>query len=226
MTVPFVAPAPGELPDKVPLTPFPGGDIVSERREPPRPLYRQPLPAEPYPVDKMGPLAEATKAIIEVTQAPAGICANAVLAVTALATQALADVCLPGTSRPHPISLYLLSIAESGERKTSADREATQGVRNREQELREIAVDQERRYRNEADAYDAARKAAVKKGKGDTELIRAALDSLGGPPAKPPLPILIVTEPTVEGLVKLLADSISPSACSPRREAPSSAATP
>jgi hypothetical protein len=155
----------------------------------------------------MGPLAEPTKAIIEVTQAPAGICANAVLAAAALATQALADVRLPGTGRPHPISLYLLSIAESGERKTTADREATQGVRNREEELRETAKEDERCYRNAADAHEAARKAAVKKGRGNADVIRVALDALGDPPAKPALPILIVTEPTVEGLVKLLADS-------------------
>jgi hypothetical protein len=155
----------------------------------------------------MGPLAEPTKAIIDVTQAPAGICANAVLAAAALATQAHADVRLPGIGRPHPVSLYLLSIAESGERKTTADREATQGARNREQELREIAKDEERRYRNAADAYEAAKKAAVRKGKGDAAAIGKLLDALGDPPAKPPLPILIVTEPTVEGLVKLLADS-------------------
>jgi hypothetical protein len=207
MTPPFVAPAAGELPDKVPLTPFLGGGFISERREPPRPLFRTPTPAEPYPVEVMGPLAEPTKAIIEVTQAPAGICANAVLAAAALATQGLADVRLPGTGRPHPVSLYVLSIAESGERKTSADREATQGVRNRERELREIAVEQDRHYRNAADAHEAARKAALKKGKGDVAAIRAALDALGGPPAKPAVPILLVTEPTVEGLVKLLADS-------------------
>jgi hypothetical protein len=155
----------------------------------------------------MGPLADTTKAIIEVTQAPAGICANAVLAAAALATQAHANVSLPGMSQPHPISLFLLSIAQSGERKTTADREATQGVRNREQELREVAREEEPRYRNAADAYDAARKAAVKKGKGNAAAIRAALDALGGSPYKPALPILLVTEPTVEGLVKLLADS-------------------
>jgi hypothetical protein len=178
------------------------------QREPPRPLYRPLTPAEPYPVDAMGPLAEPTKAIIDVIQAPAGICANSVLATAALATQAHADVRLPGTGRPHPVSLYLLTIAPSGERKTSADGEAIQGVLDREQELREISKEQERRYRNAADAYEAARKAAVKKGKGDAAAIRAMLDALGDPPARPVSPILLVTEPTVEGLVKMLTDSL------------------
>jgi hypothetical protein len=175
--------------------------------EPPRPLFRPLTPSEPYPVDAMGPLAEPTKAIIEVIQAPAGICANAVLAAAALATQAFCDVRLPGIGRPHPVSLFLLTIAESGERKTSADGEAIQGVRNHEHELRKIAIEEERRYRNAAEAYEAARKEAIKKGKGNAAAIRAALDALGGPPAKPALPILIVTEPTIEGLVKQLAES-------------------
>ena len=78
----------------------------------------------------MGTLTEPTKAIIELTQPLAGICANSVLSAAPLATQGLADVRLPGTGRPHPVSLYPLSIAPSGERKTSCDREATQGVRN------------------------------------------------------------------------------------------------
>jgi hypothetical protein len=154
----------------------------------------------------MGPLAEVTKAIIDLTQAPAGICANSVLATAALATQAHADVCLPGRGQ-RPISLYLLSVASSGERKTTADGEATRGVRNREQELRDIAKEDQRRYRNAADAYEAARNAVMNKHKSNFDAMKMALDALGDPPRKPIDPILIVTEPTVEGLVKFLANA-------------------
>ena len=190
--------------EAIPLT---FASATAERREPPRPLYRPMTPPEPYPVDRMGPLADATKAIIEAIQAPAGICANSVLAAATLATQAHADVCLPGTDRPRPVTAYFLSIAQSGDRKTTADREALWGVRNREQELREVAVEDERSYRNATDAYEAARSDAVKKGKGSLDAARAALDALGDPPARPIHPTLLVSEPTVEGLVKFLANS-------------------
>ncbi len=203
----FVSPAPGELPAFVPddLPHFPGN--APARREPPRPLFRPSTTPEPYPVAATGPLAEVTKAIIALTQAPPGICANSVLAAAALATQAHADVRLPGTERPRPITLYLLSIAGSGERKTTADREALIGVRNRERDLREIAKEADGAFRNATEAYDAARAEVVKRGKGDLNSTRATLDTLGNPPARPTRPILLMTEPTVEGLVKLLADS-------------------
>lgn len=143
------------------------------RSEPPRPLFRKSSSPDPYPVDKMGPiLAPATEAIIRLTQAPAGICANSVLAAASLATQALADVKIPGTERAHPLSLYLLTIAESGERKTTADREALVGVKNREAELREAAKEEITSYRNGVDAYDAARAEALKRGKGDLAATR------------------------------------------------------
>jgi hypothetical protein len=44
-----------------------------------------------------------------------------VLAVASLATQSHADVEHPATQKPIPLSLFLITIAESGERKSAAD---------------------------------------------------------------------------------------------------------
>jgi hypothetical protein len=60
------------------------------------------------------------------------------------------------------------------------------------------------RYRNAHDAWEAERKAILSK-KGDSaETRRAKLDALGREPAAPKSPILILQEPTVEGLTKHL----------------------
>jgi hypothetical protein len=58
-------------------------------------------------------------------------------------------------------------------------------------------------YTNEADAYRKAREDALKKKTHQERL--DALTNLGQPPDPPLDPVLLVTEPTYEGLVKLLA---------------------
>src|SRR5262249_22980607 len=91
------------------------------RREPPRPLTRAVDPATEYPVDALGPkLAAAARAIEARTQAPKALCAQAVLGTAALATQGHRDVKMPGGLQ-RPLSLALLTLAPSGERKTSVD---------------------------------------------------------------------------------------------------------
>ena len=104
--------------------------------EPPRPLTRPAEPATPYPVDELGDLlGGAARAIHDKVQAPLAICGTAVLAAAALATQGFADVVLP-TGQRRPLSLYFVSIAATGERKTCTDHEALAPVEERERELR------------------------------------------------------------------------------------------
>ena len=63
------------------------------------------------------------------------ICANAALAVAALAGQAHADIVLP-TGEVKPISLFIVTVARSGERKTSVDYRALVPVKERQAALR------------------------------------------------------------------------------------------
>ncbi len=105
-------------------------------REPPRPLTRPAEPATPYPTDALGDLlAPAARAIHDKVQAPLAICGSSLLSASALAMQGFADVVLP-TGQRRPLSLYILSIAASGERKTSTDNEALAPIEERERELR------------------------------------------------------------------------------------------
>jgi hypothetical protein len=177
--------------------------------EPPRPLMRELPPADAYPVDALGDvLGSAVRAIHDRVQAPLAICGNSVLAAAALAAQAHADVVLPiGIGQCRPLSLYLVTIAASGERKTVSDREAMWPIHRREAVLREQYPHQKLRYDNDRAAWDAARSAAVKAGKGNRDAIRAALDALGPPPDPPLVAMLTCPEPTYEGLCKLYLES-------------------
>lgn len=170
--------------------------------EPPLPLLRELPPADPFPISALrGHLGEAALAIRQKIQAPLGMCAQSVLAAATLAAQGHVDIVLPhGQARP--VSCDFLSIAESGERKTTCDQEALKPVREREAELRALCREEMTRYRDKSDVYEAERKKAMKGGNRND--IENDLRALGSKPEEPLEPILICSEPTLEGLHKLL----------------------
>src|SRR5262245_24449344 len=95
-----------------------GIDAASGVPEHPLPL-RRPLPEpEPFPITGLGVLKEAAEAIHDLTQAPVAIAGQSVLAAGALAVQPHANIILP-TGQRRPTSCYFLTVAHSGERKTS-----------------------------------------------------------------------------------------------------------
>jgi hypothetical protein len=141
------------------------------------------------------------KKLIQTIQAPEGLCGQSVLAAGSLAIQGLADVEIDG--RVYPLSTYAISIGETGERKTAIDRCALWPHRKHERALHEQYETHLLAYQNDADAYKKSREEALKKAKG-REAKRLELNALGDPPMPPLLPILVMEEPTYEGLIKLL----------------------
>ena len=67
------------------------------------------------------------------TQAPMAIPAASALSIASLAVQGFADVETLGG--PRPTSLYCLTIAKSGERKSSCDAPFMTALRNHEKEM-------------------------------------------------------------------------------------------
>ena len=80
----------------------------------------------------LGPLLPAVRAVQSSTQAPLAIPAASALAMASLAVQGFADVETLGGRRP--TSLYMLTIAKSGERKSSCDAPLIAGLRRHEKE--------------------------------------------------------------------------------------------
>ena len=94
----------------------------------PEPLRRPVPPPRRYPIDALGPIiAPACAAIRRVIQAPHAVCAASLLAVASLATQALANVRMDELDTV--LSLWFLTVAESGERKSAVDAVAMRALR-------------------------------------------------------------------------------------------------
>jgi hypothetical protein len=168
----------------------------------PIPLF-PPLPeAERYPIEALGPvLSRAAAAISRKVQVPEAIAAQSVLAAAALASQAHADVVLPyGQTRP--LSLFFVTVAASGDRKSTADNEALWPIRKREKTLKEEHEKEHRLWSIAHAVWNAEKKKIENNRKMDFDARREALTDLGPEPERPLHPFLTAPEPTIEGLVK------------------------
>lgn len=170
-------------------------DPKLELPRPPRPLIESNPVPQPYPVQALGGiLGPAVERMAEVIGVPQALAAQSVLAASALATQGHAGLQLDG--RNYPLSLYLITVAASGDRKTAADRCALLPARQWERE-------QWQRYREQLARYRAAQRQAQRIKPGDPELANGM--SLE---AEPSAPRLITTDPTIEALIKGLCHDL------------------
>lgn len=87
-----------------------------------------------FPVEACGKfLSPVVAEIAEICQAPVGLAANAVLSASAFAVQRLYNCGQMGPLPPEPCSLFVLSIAESGDRKSAVDGMACRAIRRWEE---------------------------------------------------------------------------------------------
>lgn len=174
--------------------------------EGPQALLRKIPPSEPYPVEALGPLSSAVEAVQDITQAPVGIAAQSALSIASLAVQGFADVETLGGGEA-PCSLFCLTIAESGERKSSCDRLLMHGVRAYEEEQATDYRDAFARFEVDREIWAGKRKrmmtAATGSDKTKATAAEADLRTLGPEPRPPLLPNVTAQEPTFEGLLKL-----------------------
>jgi putative DNA primase/helicase len=170
------------------------------------------LQKEDYPIDALPPLIRA--AIEEVAgyvQAPLPILASSAIAAISLATQAHVnaqrDDRLIG-----PTSLFLLTIAESGERKSTCDSYFSQAIIAYEAEQEEIFKPKIESYRADLDAWEMERagikdkiRQLAKDGK-DTSRLKNDLRFLEhDKPQEPRVPRLVYVDATPEALAHKLA---------------------
>lgn len=171
-----------------------------------QPLRRAVLSSQEYPVTGLGPTLRAvSEAIQRIVRCPLSIAAQATLAAACLSVQGLADVVLP-TGAKRPVSLYLVVVGETGERKTAADDRALDGTIAREQELIERTRGELHTYEQDLAAWKSQREQILrdKKSFPTRDSKRQELLVLGPPPATPLTPMLTCQEPSFEGLYLLL----------------------
>lgn len=176
--------------------------------EGPQPLVRAVAPGAIYPVAALGPLRAAVEAVQGMTLAPVAIPAQSALAVASLAVMGFADVETLGGNRP--LSLYCMTIAQSGERKSSCDAPLMVALRAYEKDKAEAQRDATVWWQNSHAIWKGERERILgesRKAKGAKEAAaRADLEALGAEPAAPPSADRTVTEPTFEGLTRLYSN--------------------
>ncbi|WP_326999037.1 DUF3987 domain-containing protein [Comamonas testosteroni] len=157
------------------------GDVMGGQQEWPELVLFGERTSKPesFPIDAMGSiLGSAARAIAEDVQAPDSLAAGSVLAAASLSVQALADVVLPHGDKT-PLSLFVITGAASGDRKTAVDKNACFAVN-------EFRQHQAREYTRQMQSYEAFAASSDK----DT---------------KPPPPkTLTINNATVEGVAALL----------------------
>ncbi|MCR9271497.1 MULTISPECIES: YfjI family protein [Mameliella] len=189
------------------MTAFNPAEPIPFTPEGPQPLVREIALGAQYPVTHLGPLREAVEAVQGMAQAPVAIPAASALAVASLAVQGFANVETLGG--PRPVSLYALTIARSGERKSSCDGPLMAALRDHDREQGKAQREAFTAWQNAHALWKGERDrilAEAKKSKGEKRTAaQADLDALGAEPAAPPSADRTVTEPTFEGLTRLFA---------------------
>ena len=184
--------------------------LLQEVRQPffgkePIPLHETQSRRPDFPIEALSPtLCNAAKAIVDVIQCPDALAAHSVLGAAALATQSIANVQLHRYD-VRPISLFLLSLAETGERKTSVDRLALQTIDEYETSLSAAHVKALTHYKNCQLVYDAqVRRINAEKDLSPTDRVSRLTEF-----AEPNRPLdykLLRSNITIEGLSKALRD--------------------
>lgn len=175
--------------------------------ESPQPLMREIPPGAAYPVKALGPLKDAVEAVADISQAPIAIAAQSALSVASLAVQGFADVETLGGDAP--CSLFCLTIAESGERKSTCDRLLMRGLRDHERDRAEAFTEEQAAWWLESQLWESKAKKlmaeAAGRGKDSAKAAAAEADlrKMGAAPREPIHPNMTAMDPTFEGLAKL-----------------------
>ena len=176
----------------------------------PQPLAAKVEP-EPYPLDALPDTIRA--AVIEVqafTKAPVPMVASSALAALSLAIQSHVDI--KRADKLHgPVSMFLLTIAESGERKSTCDGFFTSAIRDYQAEQAELAKPEQEKFRAKLSAWEAKRagmldaiKQASKASKPTTNIERELHQHEQDKPEPPRVPKLLRGDDTPENLAYAL----------------------
>ncbi len=177
----------------------------------PQPLSAKVEP-EPYPLDV---LPETVRRAVEEVQgfvkAPVPLVASSALAALSLAIQAQYDA-KRAERLTGPASLFLLTIADSGERKSTCDGYFTQAVREYQETQGEAAKPVRREYRAAEEAWEAKRNGIkdklrqfAKAGKATEDMEKLLRELEQAKPEPPRVPRLLYMDATPEALAYSLS---------------------
>lgn len=173
----------------------------------PEPLIlRENLGSCVYPVNALGPvLCRAALSIHAQVLAPLPLCANAVMAVASLLAPRHAYLILP-TGQKRPIADFFMSIASTGERKSSVNEKALKAVEAYTRREKDRYGEKLKKHHKDKRIWDLEREkleGQLKRQGDGSPSIQPTLEAhYDREPQKPPLPLLYVDNVTIEGLDK------------------------
>lgn len=166
----------------------------------------------PFPLDSLPPLVrEAVREVASFTQAPIALIASCALSSLSLVGQAYINVART-TKLTGPVSLFMLTIADSGERKSTCDGNFNSPVRQYERDQSQAREPEVTKYRADIAAWNAkvggvkerikqSAKAGKLKPEDDHELFQLEKQM----PEPPLIPRLLYSDATPEALAYSLA---------------------
>lgn len=187
------------------------GQPAAPQWEKPVPLRRD-MESRPYPLEVLPPLIrDAINEVEQFTQAPIALIAASALSAVSATVQGLVSV-ERGTGLRGPASLFFLTLAASGERKSSADRYFTRAISEWEAAQREAAKPVLAEYRASLtewqcteDGYKQAIKNGAKQGTPDTEAADKLRELEQCKPSEPRIPSILRMDDTPEALAVALS---------------------
>jgi putative DNA primase/helicase len=173
---------------------------------------RTDLKAQPYPLEALPPLIrDAIAEVEEFTQAPTALIAASALSAVSATVQGLVSVARDETLKG-PASLFFLTLAASGERKSSADGYFTRAIREWEGQQKEAAKPAQANFRallTEWQCTEEGYKQAIKKSAASGMMDKQIVEQLKAlelnRPAEPRIPTILRMDDTPEALGLALA---------------------
>ena len=115
----------------------------------------------PYPIDALPDIIKnAIISYAEYGQQPISLLANSALSNVSLSCQGLANVARDDLL-VSPISMYFITVASSGERKTAADKVFSQGIKAWENQKAEALKPEHEKQKSEYLTWSVQRKAML-----------------------------------------------------------------
>lgn len=177
----------------------------------PEPLVSK-LSIEPYPVDALPKtILNAVEEVQSFTKAPLPLIVSSAISAVSLASQAYLDV-QRAEKLKSPSGLFLLTIADSGERKSTCDGFFTAAIKEYEQEQEDASKAEVKAYDAAILTWDAEQKGITeairnnaKSGKSNDRLKQALRDLQNDKPEPPIIPRLNYSDVTPEELAYSLS---------------------
>ncbi len=156
----------------------------------------------PFPLEALGAFKEPVQALQQECQAAPEICFASAFMVLNHAAQAIANVKIE--NRTSPLSCFFITVAESGERKTSAEDITLVATKEYQARLEKLYQADLKRYHVENAMSELVRK-KILASKDSIETKTQQLLELPTP-ISPKIPRLITNEPTMQGITRLFRE--------------------